>query len=457
MKQDANRHTDVFAEIAARGSGRAREPLVTPGPPPLPDTVLPLNGDGAAGFAPRAVAASGEAFSRELKALRDRMAPFLEDLAPELENRRRREELAVFDWREETGADRQDFGRVARGEGEWERVTVPHYGGPLGRAVAYYRTEFAAPDRRAGDERVYLRFKGADYKAYAFVNGAYLGSHEGFFAPFEFDISDVLHDGGNVLTVKVENDAVCQGNPPWGCRGEPPEGDKIYAATGPGYDDPEVGWHHCPPGMGLYQAVILETRPAPLFIHDLFVRPLPDEAAAEAWIEVWNCDADRHPGRVTLSVYGQNFKAAVCENVEAAVPGPLGPRVNYLRCRIDMPGHRTWEPDTPWLYQLQVTLLDGAGKTVDTARRQFGMRAFVLDETGSPKGRLFLNGRSIRLRGANTMGHEQVAVMRRDWKQLHDDILIAKLCNMNFWRLTQRPVQDEVYEACDRLGLMTQT
>ena len=28
---------------------------------------------------------------------------------------------------------------------------------------------------------------------------------------------------------------------------------------------------------------------------------------------------------------------------------------------------------------------------------------------------------------------------------------------MNFLRLTQRPVQDEIYKWCDRLGLMTQT
>ena len=47
--------------------------------------------------------------------------------------------------------------------------------------------------------------------------------------------------------------------------------------------------------------------------------------------------------------------------------------------------------------------------------------------------------------------------MRRDWDQLIDDILLAKICNMNFLRLTQRPVQREVYEYCDRLGLMTQT
>ena len=47
--------------------------------------------------------------------------------------------------------------------------------------------------------------------------------------------------------------------------------------------------------------------------------------------------------------------------------------------------------------------------------------------------------------------------MRNDWDRLIDDILLAKACHMNFWRLTQRPVQPEVYDFCDRLGLMTQT
>ena len=69
----------------------------------------------------------------------------------------------------------------------------------------------------------------------------------------------------------------------------------------------------------------------------------------------------------------------------------------------------------------------------------------------------YLNGRKIRLRGANTMGFEQQDVLRRDFDRLIDDILLAKICNMNYWRLTQRPVQEEIYEYCDKLGLMTQT
>lgn len=55
------------------------------------------------------------------------------------------------------------------------------------------------------------------------------------------------------------------------------------------------------------------------------------------------------------------------------------------------------------------------------------------------------------------MGFEQQDVMNGNFNQLIDDILLAKLCNMNFLRLTQRPVQEEIYDYCDRLGIMIQT
>ena len=61
------------------------------------------------------------------------------------------------------------------------------------------------------------------------------------------------------------------------------EGDKLYAATGLGWDDPQVGWHHCPPGMGLFDEVFVEIRNR-VSIHDIFVRN------DEIWVEVINDD-----------------------------------------------------------------------------------------------------------------------------------------------------------------------
>jgi hypothetical protein len=75
------------------------------------------------------------------------------------------------------------------------------------------------------------------------------------------------------------NDAICVGNTSWGPDGERLEGDKLYAATAAGYDEPDVGWHHCPPAMGTYQAVRVEAR-ARLHVHDVFVRTLSPDGAA---------------------------------------------------------------------------------------------------------------------------------------------------------------------------------
>ena len=84
------------------------------------------------------------------------------------------------------------------------------------------------------------------------------------------------------------------------------------------------------------------------------------------------------------------------------------------------------------------------------------MKKFVSDETSAPKGKFYLNNQPIVLRGANEMGHLQQCVMKGDFDQLADDILIAKMCNMNYYRVTQRPVQEEIYDYFDMLGMMHQ-
>jgi hypothetical protein len=54
------------------------------------------------------------------------------------------------------------------------------------------------------------------------------------------------------------------------------------------------------------------------------------------------------------------------------------------------------------------------------------------------------------------MGHEQLCVIAGDLEQLLDDLLIYKMAGINYIRFTQRPVEHEVLELCDALGLMAQ-
>ncbi len=427
---------DHFAQIAAQRDARRNDLLIEPQPPKLPRRFVPsAKSDPKATFRPLPKLDTAEKLQAELLSQRKVHAPFLRNLAPSINYVRLVEKISSMDWRLEPATD-------------WQRVQIPHYGGPIGKATAHYRATFTVTEAMRQLGALFVCFEGVDYQAHVFINDEYVGSHEGFFAPFEFEFTKLARLGNNTLAVRVENDAIMQSNVAWK---HDAEGDKLYAATGLGWDDPQLGWHHCPPGMGIWGKVTVEARPT-LHLRDIFVRPVLEENRAEAWIELFNSTTEPQPAKFQLSLYGQNFPATSFAGREFDSGQTAGPGVNFYRFNLPIAKPRVWSPETPWLYQLQVRLPNG-----ETRAQQFGMRSFRQDTEHEPRGRFYLNGKEIRLRGANTMGFEQQDVLRGDLDQLRDDLLLAKICNMNFLRLTQRPVQREVYEMCDKLGLMTQT
>lgn len=452
---------DKFAQIAAGYEAAKDRGLEEVVPPARKGQAVVLRTGKRDAFEPYVKMHTKEQLAEELARQREYYAGFLRDLAPPAEDISQKIEIRAFDF--------------SLNDAPKSRVTIPHYSGPTGRQTAVYETEFILPE--FAGKRVFLCFGGVDYTAEVYINGHYVGSHEGFFAPFEFDITEAAAKGQNSLRVIVRNDFVMGGTK--SPQGET-TGDKIYAATGPGWDDPELGWHHCPPGFGIYNRVYAEIR-EPEYISDVF--PRVNSKASEVWIECFGSTVAEKDVAFSLSLYGQNFSETVFEdvviypttNIEAGVGDtltisqllaegklgkgtPLKLAIGYNRfiLPIAIPQPKIWRPETPFLYQIQVKLLvDGQVKSVKT--RQFGVRDFAQQLDSIPKGKFLLNGEEIRLRGANTMGFEQQDVMRGDFVQLIDDILLAKICNMNFLRITQRPVQTEIYDYCDRLGLMVQT
>lgn len=471
---------DRFASIAAGEIG-SRELLVRPKPVADNGKRFPLAGSaGASGKVYKKITEKAE-LDALIGSLREKYAPFMKKCSPAVETERKLKKLSEFYFRMATADDRRDFFSVVS-SGEWEKVSVPHYGGPVGCAISYYKTTFTAalPE----DRSLFLHFECSDYITEVYINGTLAGTHEGFFSPFEFDISNLVRSGENTLLATVKNDFKYGGDSPRSADYVHCEGDKLYAATGLGYDDPAEGWHHCPAGMGLCGRVYLEERPR-TFISDIFVRPIPKTSEIEIWTTVYRCD---YPGEddisLSYSVCGENFADKVIESkiyrpqtfhhanfgdvmTEADVGRQTGedhpvvfPKFyhgdNTVKFRIKLPDFRPWTPETPYLYSAQVSLYI-KGRRIDSAEKSFGMRTFEIDKGGSPKGMFYLNGESIRLRGANTMGFEQQDVFRGDYEQLLYDMLMAKACNMNFLRITQRPVYEEIYSLCDRIGLMLQT
>ncbi len=457
---------DIFANIAAVGIGGRQEFLYEPNPKEFTGDILELKEGEYSPVKTKKKIDTKIELQDELKKMRDKYAKYLLDYAPKINSKSERIYIDKF---------------ILNGE---EEIKLPHYGGPLGIAEHIYTSEFEL-DEVDSNKAMYICLKGADYIATVYVNDKCIGQHEGFFAPFEFEISNCVKKGSNTLKIELQNDFAFMGSKDE--YGGSYEGDKLYAATGLGYDDPQFGWHHCPPGMGIYNDVYVEIRER-IHISDVYVRPKLIEQSAEVWVEVQNADYFSKDVKFSISVYGQNFDETVISNYEfvpetmktvgmgdslteakvkasgelgRGIPMPAKKGKNIYKIPIKIDNPKIWDLETPYLYQMQISLIED-GEIRDTHKKQFGMRDFSQDLDGNEnknelKGMFYLNNRKIRLRGANTMGFEQQDVLNKDFEQLIDDILLAKICNMNFWRLTQRPVQDEIYEYCDKLGLMTQT
>lgn len=72
-------------------------------------------------------------------------------------------------------------------------MSIPFYDGPVGNAVKCYYAEFDA-EKEEG-KAAYIRFMSADYKAAVYINDVCVGMHEGFFSPFEFEITNQIQNG----------------------------------------------------------------------------------------------------------------------------------------------------------------------------------------------------------------------------------------------------------------------
>src|SRR5918998_5554894 len=98
----------------------------------------------------------------------------------------------------------EEANRITR---PWAPVRVPEHWQLEDAFAAYeglvlYRCRFEVQASFEG-EMLSLRFGGVYYSARVWLNGVYLGSHEGYFAAFEFDCTEVVVEGENELLVEV--------------------------------------------------------------------------------------------------------------------------------------------------------------------------------------------------------------------------------------------------------------
>ncbi len=288
--------------------------------------------------------------------------------------------------------------------------------------VSTYRKRFCLPEARAG-RRVFLDFDGAMAASTVYLNGQRLGEHLGGFTPFSFDLTPHLAEGENVITVILDS-TERPDIPPFG-------GLVDYLTFG-----------------GIYRDVWLRMV-EPCHIQDVFARPghvltAPtlacdyrlSEARPGLCLEAMLTDAD---GQIVACVQEM---ATFCQDA----PGPIGGTLDFpAPLPVDL-----WSLETPTLYTLALTLLDGE-TPLDTVRTRIGFR-----EAGfRADGRFALNGQPLKLMGLNrhqTYPYIGAAAPARLQRKDADILKFELGCNIV--RTSHYPQSPHFLDRCDEIGLL---
>lgn len=309
-------------------------------------------------------------------------------------------------------------------------VTVPHawqehsdlreYTG-----IAWYRRTVTLDEF---DDWVRLRFGAVDYRATVWVNGVEVGSNEGGYLPFAFDVTEAVVPGENVVTVRVAD--------PDDLR-EIPHGKQGY----PWYTRVS----------GIWQPVDITTVPETRIV-DLRVTPDLDVDAARADIDIANIDRSEDL-RLRIRVTQDGTTLGMDE---------LPVESETLSTVVSLADPAYWTPTDPELCDVEVSLLtgdDGSGDErsdkdgkaiVDTLTDYFGMRSVSVEN-----GEWYLNGEVLRVRGALDQAYYPDTLYRpADLDTYREEIATAKELGFNMLRKHIKPAHPRFIELADRMGML---
>lgn len=343
--------------------------------------------------------------------------------------------------------------RPAR-EPQWRPIPVPGHWQAQGYAgyqgPGWYRLRFTpAP----ADGRPFLEFGGVDHYADVWLNGDYLGFHEGYFDPFAFDVSGILRLGEeNLLVVRVaspldrrpEHKEIPKGGTyHWdalpvrqGALAGVPE---VPSAANPQYPHPIEN------PAGIWQPVHLSFR-GEVHMARLAVTPLlaPDYRRADVAVGV---EMENYGAAIELPVRlvlcGHNFEAGDLPRYEGLIFLPPGRSAHTFRLTLDQPAlWWSWDLGFPHLYRLTAEVGGAAGTVV------FGVREFRKGDAWE----LYLNGRRFFARGTNYLSDRYLSLATPDRYQ--QDVHLMLAANMNMVRVFAHLEQEEFYALCDERGIM---
>lgn len=254
--------------------------------------------------------------------------------------------------------------------------------------------------RKQTEGRVHLCFEGVDSAYYVWVNGHFVGYSQVSHSPDEFDITEYVKTGDNMLAVLVLK---------W-CDGSYLEDQDKFRMS------------------GIFRDVYLLLREEQHIADAVITTPL-SEGYTRAFVDV-ACRFNTGSAPVSAQLFdreGKRIASASCED------GQL---------HIEVPDPVLWNAESPYLY----TLLLQCGREIIPF--SVGLREIRVRD-----GVVLLNGQKLRLRGVNRHDSDPVVGYAVTPGQMRADLILMKQHNINALRTSHYPCSPLLLDMCDELGI----
>lgn len=279
----------------------------------------------------------------------------------------------------------------------------------------HYKRVFTLPENFKKD-RVLLHFGAVDQECIVYMNGQKVGTHKGGYLAFHFDVTDVLVEGENVLTLCVrdmtEEKPHARGKQKLVKKGK-------YASL------------FYTPQSGIWKTVWMESVPED-YIENVKITPKYDDAAIEL-----NVRTTRESGKAVVTVLDDGVAVAETE-VET--------NKDVL---VSIGAFKSWTPDTPHLYDLKVVY------EKDEVTSYFGMRKFHIQKDDKGILRFFMNNKPFFFNGILDQGYWPESLLTPPTDEaLKYDIEKLKDLGFNMIRKHIKVESDRFYYHCDKIGMV---
>lgn len=276
--------------------------------------------------------------------------------------------------------------------------------------VSSYRRHFTVPQAWHG-RRSSLTFDGVNSAFYLYVNGQKVGYSQDSRDPAEFDVTEYVHEGDNVVAVEV------------------------YRYSDGSYLECQDFWRL----SGIFRSVWLSSLP-PMHLADYWVHTDLDAQYRDADLSIDVAVANCGEGAY-VSLRLPELDLATFADLTPGEPG-------HATMRMKVKAPKLWSAEDPNLYDLQLSVRDADRHVVDEVALRVGFR-----EVEIKNGQMLVNGQPILIKGVNRHDHDPDTGQVVSKERMVQDLTLMKQNNINAVRTSHYPNQLAFYELCDEFGL----